>query len=97
MLRAEIDQLRFDLDRCETKLNESEMQIESQNATIMDLNRKLEDANRKAELAAKLKDQLQEYRHTAEKLQKAEVARDKYKKRLEETSDYRRQIKVINE
>ncbi|KAI8049553.1 HOOK protein-domain-containing protein [Syncephalis plumigaleata] len=97
VLRAEIDQLRFDLDRCETKLNESEMQIESQNATIMDLNRKLEDANRKADLAAKLKDQLQEYRHTSEKLQKAEVARDKYKKRLEETSDYRRQIKTLEE
>ncbi|KAI9595395.1 HOOK protein-domain-containing protein [Syncephalis fuscata] len=89
--------LRFDLDRCETKLNESEMQVESQNATIMDLNRKLEDATRKADLAAKLKDQLQEYRHTADKLQKAEIARDKYKKRLEETSDYRRQIKTLEE
>lgn len=42
-----------------------------------------------------LKDQLDEYRHTAEKLQKAENVIEKYKKKLEETIDLRRQVKVI--
>src|SRR5262249_38690231 len=54
----------------------------------------VEDLSRKAELAAKLRDQLQEYRHTAEKLQKSETAKEKYKKRLEEAGDLRRQVKV---
>jgi protein HOOK3 len=58
---------------------------------------KNEDLLRSAELAARLKDQLDEYRHTAEKLQKAENVIDKYKKKLEETADLRKQIKALED
>jgi protein HOOK3 len=37
---------------------------------------------------------LDEYRHVAEKLQKAENIIEKYKKKLEETADLKRQVKV---
>jgi hypothetical protein len=41
-----------------------------------------------------LNDQLEEYKHTEEKLHKMENAIEKYKKRLEDGADLRRQIKV---
>lgn len=54
----------------------------------------MEDLTRKAETAAKLKDQLQEYKHMTEKLQKAEAKLETYKKKLDETADLRKQFKV---
>jgi protein HOOK3 len=41
-----------------------------------------------------LRDQLEEYTHTEEKLHKMENAIEKYKKRLEDSADLKRQIKV---
>jgi protein HOOK3 len=49
---------------------------------------------KKAEQSTRLKDQLDEYKHAAEKLQKTENVIEKYKKKLEESADLRRQIKV---
>jgi protein HOOK3 len=40
---------------------------------------------------------LDEHRHTAEKLQKAENVIEKYKKKLEETADLRRQLKAMED
>ena len=42
----------------------------------------------------KIKDQLDEFRHAADKLQKAESVIDKYKKKLEEGTELRRRTKV---
>lgn len=55
-----------------------------------------EESAKYEEQVVKLKDQLDEYRHTAEKLQKAENVIEKYKKKLEETADLKRQVKVYN-
>jgi protein HOOK3 len=57
----------------------------------------VEDLTKKAEQSARLKDQLDEYKHAAEKLQKTENVIEKYKKKLEESADLRRQIKVLLE
>lgn len=46
------------------------------------------------EEAARLKDQIDEFRHAAEKAKKTENALEKYKKKLEESADLRRTIKV---
>jgi protein HOOK3 len=40
---------------------------------------------------------LDEYRHTAEKLQKAENVIEKYKKKLEESAELRRELKQLQE
>lgn len=42
-----------------------------------------------------MKDQVDEYKHAAEKLQKTENVMEKYKKKLEESADLRRRVKVI--
>ena len=44
--------------------------------------------------AATLKDRLDEYRHDAEKLKKAENVIEKYRKKLEDGADLRRILKV---
>lgn len=51
----------------------------------------------KAEEAVRLKDKLDEYKHAIDRLQKTENVIEKYKKKLEEGADLRRQIKVIEE
>lgn len=56
--------------------------------------RKIEDLSKAAEQVQYLNDQLEEYKHTEEKLHKMENAIEKYKKRLEDGADLRRQIKV---
>lgn len=54
----------------------------------------MEEAQQKAKDYDGLKDQVDEYKHAADKLQKAESVIDKYKKKLEEGADLRRKIKV---
>lgn len=54
----------------------------------------VEDLQRKADEGARLKDQVDEYKHAADKLQRTENVIEKYKKKLEEGADVRRQVKV---
>lgn len=42
----------------------------------------------------RLKDQVDEYRHAAEKLNKTENVMEKYKKKLEESAEMRKKVKV---
>lgn len=51
----------------------------------------------KADDAVRLKDKLDEYKHAVEKLQKTENVIEKYKKKLEEGADLRRQMKIVED
>lgn len=54
----------------------------------------VDDLAPRAEEAIRLKDQMDEYRHAAEKAKKTENVLEKYRKKLEESADLRRNIKV---
>ncbi|KAG2182391.1 hypothetical protein INT43_007321 [Umbelopsis isabellina] len=97
IMRTEIEHLRQDLQRSEDRRQESEMLLDSQGITIADLNKRVEELTKKAEQSIKLKDQLDEYKHAAEKLHKTENVIEKYKKKLEESNDLRRQIKALED
>ncbi|CAO3677548.1 unnamed protein product [Umbelopsis ramanniana] len=97
IMRTEIDHLKQDLQRSEDRRQESEMLLDSQGITISDLTKRVEDLTKKAEQSTRLKDQLDEYKHAAEKLQKTENVIEKYKKKLEESADLRRQIKALED
>lgn len=56
--------------------------------------KQVEELTPKAEEATRLKDQMDEYRHAAEKAKKTENVIEKYKKKLEESADLRRSMKV---
>ncbi|RGB26229.1 hook-related protein family, partial [Rhizophagus diaphanus] len=57
----------------------------------------IETLTEQANETAKLKDQLDEYRHAADKLKKTENVIEKYKKKLEEGADLRRTLKNIEQ
>ncbi|TPX64856.1 hypothetical protein SpCBS45565_g05607 [Spizellomyces sp. 'palustris'] len=97
ILRTEIDNLKADLVKSENRRVELENLLEKQTAVIADMTRKVEETSRKAEEVDRLKDALDEFRHVADKLQKSEAIIDKYKKRFEEVTDLRRQLKLAEE
>ncbi|KAJ3333713.1 hypothetical protein HDU76_004859 [Blyttiomyces sp. JEL0837] len=94
MLRTEIDNLKADVERSENKRAEADLQVEQQALLIKEMSKKLEDANKKLEETSRLKDQLDEFRHFADKLQKSEAMIEKYKKKMEEGADLRKQVKT---
>ncbi|CAG8711752.1 10285_t:CDS:2, partial [Acaulospora colombiana] len=97
MKRAEIDRLRADLQKSEDNLHVSEQEVEKQSNLVAELNRKVEELQLQADEAMRLKDQVDEYRHAAEKLAKTENVMEKYKKKLEESADLRRRVKALEE
>ncbi|KAH9946359.1 HOOK-domain-containing protein [Epithele typhae] len=94
MLRGEMDRLRADLQKSEDNLAVAESELDKQTALVTDLTRKVDELQGKADEAVRLKDQLDEYRHAADKLQKTENVMEKYKKKLQEAADMRQQVKV---
>ncbi|KAG2190096.1 hypothetical protein INT46_005088 [Mucor plumbeus] len=97
IMRTEIDHLKQDLQRSEDTRQEQERRLDYQNRQIRDLTRRNDDLTKYEAQAAALKDQLDEHRHTAEDLQKAENVIEKYKKKLEETADLRKQVKALED
>lgn len=80
--------------RSEDRRQETELLVEKQNRKIAEHERKMEEMSKTVSQVDQLRDQLEEYTHTEEKLHKMENAIEKYKKRLEDSADLRRQIKV---
>ncbi|KAJ3146694.1 hypothetical protein HDU86_008438 [Geranomyces michiganensis] len=97
LLRTEIDNLKASLLKSETRRTELEAMAETSSGVITDLKRKLEVASEKAEQVGRLQDSLDEFRHTADKLQKSEALIDKYKKRFEDVADLRRQLRAAED
>lgn len=54
----------------------------------------MDDLTPRAEEATRLKDQVDEYRHTSERAKKQENVIEKYKKKLEEAAETKRMLKV---
>ncbi|KAK1927088.1 protein-nucleus import-related protein [Papiliotrema laurentii] len=94
---GEAESLRNDLARAEENLAHTEAELEKQLSTVKLLTKQVEDYKIKAEQAAKLKDQLDEYRHAADKLQKSENVIEKYKKKLEDSAGLRRELRALEE
>ncbi|KAG0056144.1 hypothetical protein BGZ83_006239 [Gryganskiella cystojenkinii] len=97
LMKTEIDHLRSELQKSEDRRHEQENTINNQMKSIADLSRSEADLAAKAEDAVRLKDKLDEYKHAIEKLQKTENVIEKYKKKLEEGADLRRQMKIIED
>ncbi|ORY88555.1 HOOK protein-domain-containing protein [Leucosporidium creatinivorum] len=97
VVKAEVDRLRIDLQKAENQLGEAEAVVERQTKLLEDLTRKVDDLAPRAEEAIRLKDQMDEYRHAAEKAKKTENVLEKYRKKLEESADLRRNIKTLED
>lgn len=95
LMRQEIDRLKNQLRKSEDDLGSSEVEVERLGVLLNDLTKKSNELQRKADDASKLKDQMEEYKHASERLQKTENVIEKYKKKLEESADVRRQLKLV--
>lgn len=60
----------------------------------LSLTPQIDELTARAEEADRLKDQMDELRHAADRATKAENVVEKYKRKLEETADVRRSLKV---
>ncbi|ETW85647.1 hypothetical protein HETIRDRAFT_379686 [Heterobasidion irregulare TC 32-1] len=95
MMRAEIDRLRVDLQKSEDNLAVAESEVDKQTNMVSDLTRRVEELQVHADEAARLKDQVDEYRHAADRLAKTENVMEKYKKKLQEGADLRQHVKSL--
>lgn len=94
LMRQDIERLKDELRRSEDNLAEAEREVERLGTSVADMMRRSAEAQRLSEDNAKLKDQVDELKHAADKLQRTENVMEKYKKKLEEGSEIRRQLKV---
>ncbi|KAI0340691.1 HOOK-domain-containing protein [Trametopsis cervina] len=95
MLRGEVERLRTELQKSEDNLVSAESELDKQSGIVSDLTRRVDELQLKADEAARLNDQLDEYRHAADKLQKTENVMEKYKKKLQEGADLRQRVKAL--
>lgn len=96
-LKVEIDRLQAELTKSEQIIADSEQLTAQQQKAIETLTKQLEDLQPKAELAEKLKDEMDEYRHAAEKSRKLEATVEKLKKKLEESNEIKRALKLLED
>ncbi|SAM07830.1 hypothetical protein [Absidia glauca] len=97
VMRAELDHIKQDLARSEDKRHEMEQILEEHVNAIHELRRKIDELTVKADEANILRDQLEEYHLTMERLQKMETVLEKYKRKADESGDLRRHIKALEE
>ncbi|GAA5927997.1 hypothetical protein JCM10213_000945 [Rhodosporidiobolus nylandii] len=95
--KAEIDRLRAELQKTENQLGEAEQVVERQTKLVEDLTKKVDELEPRAEEAARLKDQMDEYRHASEKAKKLENVIEKLKKKAEEGAETRRMLKALED
>ncbi|GAA5840875.1 hypothetical protein JCM11251_007628 [Rhodosporidiobolus azoricus] len=95
--KAEIDRLRGEMQKTENQLGDAEQVVERQTRLLEELTRKVDDLQPRAEEAARLKDQMDEYRHASERSKKQEAVIEKYKKKLEEAAETRRMLKTLED
>ncbi|OCF42706.1 hypothetical protein I317_03437 [Kwoniella heveanensis CBS 569] len=94
---AELDRLRTDLGKAEENLAHTESDLEKQVNLVAELNKTVENLQSEVTEAVKLRDQVDEYRHVAERLKKSENVIEKYKKKLEESAGLRRELRNLEE
>ncbi|KAJ2715137.1 hypothetical protein H4R19_001366 [Coemansia spiralis] len=97
LLRAEIDNLKHELEKADLRSQQAEQTHTEQAAAIAELTRRAAEGGEAREETVRLRDQLQEYKHAAERLAKSEHVIEKYKKKLEESTDLRRQVRLLEE
>lgn len=95
VLRKQVEALREEIFKLETSRDDYRLKTEEQEKEIADLENRIEEGVRAASEARLLKDELDILRETADKADKYEATLHSYKKKLEETGDLKRELKVL--
>lgn len=92
-----IDVLQAEVFKLETVRDELRIKVEFQEKEILNLQEKNEELHRTLNEAQTLKDELDVLRHTSDKVEHYEATIETYKKKLEDMSDLKRQLKLLEE
>ncbi|KAL1411320.1 hypothetical protein Q8F55_002271 [Vanrija albida] len=92
---VELENLRADLARAEDGLAETEAALEKQTALVAELTSSVDELRSATAEVAKLRDQIDEYRHVEDRLHKSENVIEKFKKKLEDSAGLRRELRAL--
>lgn len=96
-LRKQIESLKEEIFKIETSRDDYRLRTESLEKEIFELQSKQEELQKIADEANALKDEIDALRETADKVVKYELTIDSYKKKLEDMSDLRRQLRILED
>ncbi|KAK6631025.1 hypothetical protein RUM44_003197 [Polyplax serrata] len=96
-LKKEFDTLKEEMFRVETMRDDLLLKSEAQERDLLELQAKVEELQIHADEARHLKDEIDVLKETADKVGKYEATIESYKRKLEELSDLKRQLKILEE
>lgn len=96
-LRKQVEALKDEMFKLETSRDDYRLKMELLEKEVLELQSKQEDLQKSADEANHLKDEVDVLRETADKVTKYEQTIESYKKKMEDLSDLRRQVKILEE
>ncbi|XP_016838920.1 protein Hook homolog 3 [Nasonia vitripennis] len=96
-LRKQVETLKDEMFKLETSRDDYRLKVELLEKEVLELQMKQIDLQKAADEANHLKDEVDALRETADKVAKYESAIEAYKKKMEDFSDLRRQVKILED
>lgn len=93
-LRKQVETLKDELFKIETSRDDYRLKAELLEKEVLELQSRQEDLQKAADEANHLKDEVDALRETADKVAKYEIMIESYKKKMEDLSDLKRQLKI---
>jgi len=94
-LQNQVENLQDELYRLEAGRDDFRIKVELQEKEILDLQQKNEELSTLSEEARQLKDEMDIMKHTTDKVAKYEATIESYRKKFEELSDLKGQVKLL--
>jgi len=96
-LRKQVEALKDELFKMETSRDDYRLKVELLEKEVLELQSRQEDLQKSADEANHLKDEVDALRETADKVAKYEIMIESYKKKMEDMSDLKRQMKILED
>ncbi|XP_011162542.1 protein Hook homolog 3 [Solenopsis invicta] len=96
-LRKQVEALKDELFKMETSRDDYRLKVELLEKEVLELQSRQEDLQKAADEANHLKDEVDALRETTDKVAKYEIMIESYKKKMEDMSDLKRQVKILED
>ncbi|XP_011869645.1 PREDICTED: protein Hook homolog [Vollenhovia emeryi] len=96
-LRKQVEALKDELFKMETSRDDYRLKVELLEKEVLELQSRQEDLQKAADEANRLKDEVDALKETTDKNAKYEIMIESYKKKMEDMSDLKRQMKILED
>lgn len=96
-LRKQLESLKDEMFKMETTRDDYRLKVELLEKEVLELQSKQEDLQKAADEANHLKDEVDALKEMADKVTKYELTIESYKKKMEDLSDLKRQVKILED